>query len=214
MKTDTLIEQLAEQSKPIKPMANPAYMAFLWMFISVIYVAGLAFYLGVRDDLAIKSGEAVFNIEIILSVAASISGFIAASWLSVPDSYQQPWVKIIPVIFFTALSSLLAYQLFASGIDYIAAFEAINLTYKCALDMLTFSIFPFFVMLYFISKAATTQYYWMGISAGIAALCLSYTVLRIVEPNDMPQHIVFWHYLPMIAMLFIAMYLAKKILKW
>lgn len=211
-KIDNLIGNLADNAAPVKPLKSPLLRAMGWIAIAIIYTTTLVMYLGFRDNVLILLEDSFYLSEVIFAFAIAVTGFIAASYLSVPDSYQKPYIRWIPIIPFTLLTSLLLALLVNPVTGENVATN--DNTFECAIDMAVFSIFPLIMTFYVIKKAATTKRYWSGMVAGLASASVSYIALRLIEANDVIEHIVFWHFVPMLIIVALTTLLSKFILKW
>ena len=63
-------------------------------------------------------------------------------------------------------------------------------------------------------KFASTHYHLAGAIALLSAFSVGALWLRLHEVNDSIVHVVEWHYLPMLAVGFIGLWLGKLLLKW
>jgi len=215
METEKLLHQLVKKNKAVRKVITPGSYSLLLSIIAFSYISILVFYLGIRPDIEDKSDQLSYIIEISLAAITLISSAYAASVFSVPDNYQIrhiKWLSIVaPTLFSAYIAIKLFYQLFLHDIAYITK---TGNNYSCAIDMLIFSILPIGAAILSLRKNASTSQSWCGAMISLCAVSISYIALRIIEPNDMMTHIVFWHYLPMLAISFIGIIIGKLLLKW
>ena len=76
MQTDKLIQYLAENLEPVRPLSRPWNRTLTWLALSVPYVALVALVVAPRADLAERLSETRFLVE---QVAALATGILAAA---------------------------------------------------------------------------------------------------------------------------------------
>lgn len=214
METEELIQDIVEGVTPVKTTHHPLVRAGCWMLVSCMYLAILVGVFGLREDLFIKVQENMYVLELSLALLSALSAGLAASFLCVPDGYQKAWIRWLPVPFFVLLTGLLVLMWVEPKILGDAFISTTDFTFECVLDMLVFSMFPIVVMLYTTKKAATTHYYWSAALASLAAASFSYACVRVIEANDVVEHLLFWHYVPLLAIVVLAMAVARRVLAW
>lgn len=215
MQTQDLISNLTKDLRPVKVIRRPVISSIIWLFGVVIYVALLAMIIGLRPDLSEKLNDGLYISELVIVALASATSLFAANFLSVPDSYQKDWIKRLALMPFILLSLFLAVQLISPELLQFSSYISETAsTYECAFDMLVFSILPLIALLIAVRKGATTQSLWCSAMIALAGVNISYFSLRIIEPNDMATHLVFWHYLPMLAIVSTGVLLGRKLLSW
>lgn len=58
------------------------------------------------------------------------------------------------------------------------------------------------------------QLYWAGIMAALSVTAFAYVGMRLVEMNDNPAHLIFWHALPVMIMSIAGMLAGRYTLRW
>jgi len=95
---DKFINELADDLKPVKPLAHPFIRMAPLIVVSIIYVGVMVAMLGPRDDVMPKMMHDIdYVFEILLSLSIFISGAIALGWMTVPGMRGQTWMKAVPV---------------------------------------------------------------------------------------------------------------------
>ncbi len=210
---DKFIKEISDDLKPVKKMQPPEVRAAIWMLVGFSYVAILPMFLHLRYDIDTKTEEPIFILELLIAGLGSITCCLAASYLAVPDSYQKPRIKWFSLAPFLVLTLILALQLIEQSKTNIQINTTSN-TYQCFADMFAFAAFPVLAMILLARKGATTNQRWSGAMISLSAVNFSYIALRIIEPNDEADHILIWHYMPMLLMIIIGISLGRKFLKW
>jgi hypothetical protein len=95
MKTSELIEILAADAKPVRPLAPPPARALLWMLVPVFVFALLALAHGVRPDLAAQLRNPTFLVGITAALLTAVLAAVASFQLDVPGTSRH-W-SLLPV---------------------------------------------------------------------------------------------------------------------
>ena len=64
------------------------------------------------------------------------------------------------------------------------------------------------------ARFASTHPYSAGSVALLAAFGIGALSLRLAEPTDSIMHVMLWHYLPMLSVAILGLWLGKLVLKW
>ena len=85
---------------------------------------------------------------------------------------------------------------------------------ECTLGITMMALLPAMWIFYSMRKYASTHYRLAGGVALLSAFSVGALWLRLHEQTDSIAHVVEWHYLPMIAIGLIGLWLGKVMLKW
>jgi hypothetical protein len=97
--TDQLIETLAENLRPVKPLRKPGLRAALWSGFATIVIACIAGVFSSGADLAHAMGEARFLVPLAGSWLTGVTAVLAAFEISLPDrSRHWLWLPVVPVL--------------------------------------------------------------------------------------------------------------------
>jgi hypothetical protein len=210
--TDQLIQNMLDEG-PQKPLPHPMWQTSLWLLATLFYLATLSGYFGLRGDIAEKFSEPSYFIDILLLFGLGIFSTFAALCLSRPDGYQMPRLKFVPIGF------ILAWAILAFGgsaeINVANIFHSMSLgQFDCLWHILLFSTPPGLALFLIVRKGATIQYCWAGTMATLSATAFGYLLMRLIEQNDNPVHLIMWHAVPIILMCIVGMIIGKFALKW
>lgn len=208
--TDELIKALAEDATPVKPAPHPFAQCAKWLAGGAVYLVLSVMYLGLRPDVMARLHSPLFAAELALLGAIIVATLLSAALLSFPDMHQKRAAAFAP---------LFALVLFVLAI--FMAWRADNPpmplpehNVECFLCIASLSLLPAAWMLFSMRKFASTHPYLAG---GIALLCafsIGALALRLSEQTDSMTHIVQWHYLPMIGIGMLGLWLGRVFLKW
>jgi hypothetical protein len=79
METDQLIQTLAADARPVRPLASPWARTALWLAVALPYIALVVVVISPRADLLAKLADARFLVEQIAALTTGIAAAIAAS---------------------------------------------------------------------------------------------------------------------------------------
>lgn len=212
MNTDQLIDKMVAEGAQ-KPLPHPIKQILFWTLGAFIYLAAFCLFLGFRGDIAVKLAEPLYIAELIFMSLAALSAACAAVYLSRPDCGQMPWVKYIPFgfIILWSVAAFLGFENFG-GLQIVDIANQYNI--DCPLTIFLFSLPPGIAMFLLVRKGAPMQLYWAGIMAALSVTAFAYVGMRLVEMNDNPAHLIFWHALPVMIMSIAGMLAGKYTLRW
>jgi hypothetical protein len=207
---DELIDKLAQDTAVVKPAPHPFALSAKWMLVAVAYIAISLMVAGVRHDLAIKLHEPWFAVEMLALFGIFFATSVSSALLSFPDIHQMRRAAFAPAISFAlfVLAILLAWQA-----DSPPAPLPIH-SFECTSMILMLSLLPAVWTIIQMRKYASTHYQWAGSIALLFAFSVGAIWLRLNELNDSIVHVIEWHYLPMIVVGLLGMWLGKIVLKW
>jgi len=207
---DDLVNKLARDAVPVKPAPHPYVLSLEWIAAAAAYLAVSLALSGTRPDLAAKFHEPWFVAEICTLLGIFIATTISAALLVFPDLHQKRGVAFAPVAFFVLFLPVI---LFAWHADSPSAPLPVH-SFECTVSITLMALLPSVWTFYAMRKFASTHSRWAGGIALLSAFSIGALWLRLHEINDSITHLILWHYLPMLAIGLIGMWLGKKLLKW
>ncbi len=209
-KTEDLIGQLCGDLSATSPRC-PYRRVAVWLVLSVAYIVGVVYYLGLKVDLAEHFTNAAFLFEMSMATAILISAALASSWLSFPDCIQRDWMKTVTVTLFGSfLLWIVANGIEEGGFDFSSSFFMSS----CSRGILIESI-PFIALIIMTARGNTTQPYWSMAMNVMAVSALGWIGLRVTCSMYDSMTYGFIHYLLPFSILGVAFgFFARKIFKW
>jgi len=208
--TEELIEALVRDAAPVKLASHPFAQCAKWMAGGAAYVTLSVMYLGLRPDLMLRLQSSLFVAELGLLAGIIVATFLSAALLAFPDMHQKRGVAFAPV---SALALFVLAIFLAWYADSLRA-PLPEHNVECLFSIVSLALLPAAWMLYSIRRFASTHPHLAG---GIALLCafsIGALALRLSEQTDSIVHIVQWHYLPMIGIGILGLWLGKVFLRW
>jgi len=213
MDTDQLIQKMISEGTK-KPLPHPMRQTMLWLIGTLLYLSILGVHNGLRADIDVKLYDPFYLCEIVFLFGIGISSALAAFCLSRPDAHQKPWIKY--VAFALILPWIISAFAGASGeITLANLFHSMTLgQFDCPWHIALFSVPPGIAIFLIVRMGATIQCCWAGSMATLSVTAFGYMLMRLIEQNDNPAHLIVWHALPIMLMCMAGMMIGKFALKW
>ena len=208
--TEILIERIVKNAGPVKPVGHPFLLSAKWLAGMGVYLVLISAIYGTRPDLTEKFQSLLFGAEIGLLAAMVITTSMSTALLSFPDLYQKrmmAWAPVgiaIPFILLMCVANFSGQPASAPPIH----------SFQCTFSIAFLALLPALVMFYSVRKIASTHPYLVGAIALLCAFSVGALSLRLYEPTDSILHVIQWHYLPMIGVSILGVWLGKKFLNW
>jgi hypothetical protein len=210
MDSQDLINQLAEDMQPVKPAPHPLRMSVKWALVAAAYIAIFVYVFGARPDIADQLSSPLFAGEIVLLAATLLACMWSTALLAYPDSYQKDRPLAAPIVSFTLLICMLYAQWLYADLHIAIPMHGLI----CTIHITILALPPATLLFYSLSRMASTHYIQAGAVALLTAFSIGGLIARLTEMTDSIQHIVVWHYLPMLAAAAIGTLLGRLLLKW
>ncbi|RFC35236.1 MAG: hypothetical protein DID92_2727744087 [Candidatus Nitrotoga sp. SPKER] len=207
---DNLITRLAQDEIRVKTAPHPFILSLQWMGAAGIYLAVSLTLFGLRPDLLEKFHSVWFVAEIGVLLGILIVTSISAALLAFPDLYQKRNLALAP-------AWMLALFLLTLFLAWRADNPLIPLpvhSFECTLGITVMSLLPTVWIFSSMRRYASTHYRLAGSVALLSAFSVGALWLRLHEVNDSIVHVIKWHYLPMLAIGIIGLWLGQRVLKW
>ena len=205
---DDLVARLAQDAAAVKPAPHPFVLSLKWMGMAAIYLLVSLAVSGLRPDWADKLHSPMYVAEIAALLAIFASTTLTSALLAFPDMHQKARLALAPLFALLLLILLLGVQL---G-DPPAPLPVHS--FECTLSITAVSLLPMVWTLVLMRNYASTHCSLAGSVALLSSFSVGALWLRLHEVNDSILHVIEWHYLPMLLVGCIGMWLGKKILKW
>jgi len=205
-----LIDKLALDGAAVKPAHHPVLLSLEWIVIAVSYLAVALMITGFRPDLIARLHQPWFAAEIAALAAIFISTSLSAALLSFPDLYQKGRIVLAPAITFALFTLVMFFSWRADNPP--SPLPAHDI--ECTISITMMAVLPAAWIFYVMRKFACTHHYWAGSVALLSAFSVGALWLRLYEQTDSITHVIRCHYLPMIAVGLLGVWLGKITLKW
>ncbi len=207
---DELIDKLAQDGAAVKSVHHPVVLSLEWITVALSYLAVALMISGFRPDRAAKLHDTWYVAEIAALVSVFIATSLSAALLSFPDLHQMRRAVLAPAVTLAAFALVMYFSWHADTPPSVPPMHSI----ECTLSITMLSILPGLFIFFVMRRFASTHQNWAGCVALLSAFSIGALWLRLYEPTDSIMHVVEWHYLPMIAIGIIGMWLGKVALRW
>jgi hypothetical protein len=191
MRTEDLIDRLAQHAEPVRPLASPMRRASIWLSIAVGVVVAIFAIEGPRPDLALKMSETPYLLEWLGSLATGWAAAVAAFHLSLPDRSRR-WL----------LLPLAPAALWLSGIGYGCLTDwirlgpdgfAVGTSWGCFRTILLVSLPLTALQLVMLRHAARLRPIETLATGSLAAAAFSAAGLSLFHHLDTALMVLIWH---------------------
>jgi hypothetical protein len=207
---DDLIARLAEDAETVAPAPHPFVLSLRLTGINAIYLIVSLFVSGIRPDLLLRLHSPLYAAEIAALLATLVTTTLTAALLSFPDLHQKGRLAFAPLMAFVLFVPvmMLAWQQ-----DNPPSPLPVH-SFECTLGITVMALLPAMWTFYFMRDYASAHYRLAGGFALLSSFSVGALWLRLHEATDSVAHVIAWHYLPMLGIGMIGLWLGKKLLKW
>ncbi|MDR3391410.1 MAG: DUF1109 domain-containing protein [Sulfuriferula sp.] len=204
------IASLVADAGQVQSASSPLRLWLKWMGVAVVYIVVSLLFLGVRPDLPAALHNGLFVAEMLLLVAIVATTALSATLLAFPDMYQHSRLVLAPIAMFVLFVAVifLAWQA-----DNPPAPPPVH-SFECSLTIAVLALLPAAWMFYSMRRLASTHRRAAGAVVMLSAFSIGAITLRLSEQTNSIMHVIEWHYLPMIAVALLGVWLGKMLLKW
>ncbi|TAM85096.1 DUF1109 domain-containing protein [bacterium] len=191
MNTEDLIDALAANLEPVRPLFPPALQLLGWLAASVPAIGGVVALEGLREDLPAKLVDPVFLTEQIAAVATALAAAWAALTACVPGTAR--WARWLPAVPLTFWMASLARQCWFEWIHAGTSGMVLRPDWMCVPDIALTSALPAFAMVISIRRGARLSSEPM-LWGSLAAAALSNAALRLFHAQDAALMVIVWQF--------------------
>lgn len=190
--TPQMIELLATNAKPVKPLRPPLMRVALWLVLAAFVFGLLAVAHGTRTDLAQQFARPVFAVGLVASLVTGVLSAVAAFFLSLPDR-SRAW-SLLPVPALLVWISTVSYGCLTRWVDIDADGMQAGETARCFATLLVTSLplsLGLFIML---RHAAWLRATAVTLTGGLAVGAMAATALSLFHNLDATMMVLIWNF--------------------
>lgn len=213
MNTENLIEDLARDLKPVRPVQPLGRLTLLFSLGFVCFDLGLLFIVRVRPDFFERISSFVYISEAILPLFLMISCVMLVDYLSLPGraALKWPWRSIWILI--AAIFGVEIWHAVQDGAEVMAGLNVSGV--KCSIMIAIVSIIPMILLIAAAKRRAVTQLRLTGAMLALAGVSVGLIEIALHCPIDNVVHISLWHWiLPLSVCVVLGSSLLSKLLRW
>lgn len=212
MLNEDLIQSLADDCDPVRPLPHPASRAIAWFVISLGYVAIVVGYMSLRPDFSAKIADPQYAVEVASAFLTSIMAAAGAFCAGCPG--RLIWERLAPLPFILLWIGALAVggwrDVNAFGVAGLVAHSDI----ACLPSIFAISIPPAILILLMARQAAPIAPFVTAGLAALAATSLAAAALRLSFRQDAAVSICIWQFGSVILLSGVAALFGRKLLRW
>lgn len=207
---EQLIETLAEDAAAVKLAPHPFRLVMKWLGAAALYLVISLVLSGVRPDLMERLHTPWFIAEIVALFAIFITTAVSAALLAFPDLHQKRGLALLPAWMFVLFALVIFFAWRADNPPAPLPLHSFECTVSITLMLLLPAVWTFFTL----RRFASTHYRLAGSIVLLSAFSVGALWLRLHEINDSIIHLIQWHYLPMLGIGLVGLWMGRVVLKW
>ena len=207
---EKLVADLSKDVQAVKPAPHPYLLSLQWIGAAALYLLVTLALTGLRPDWRESFVEPWFVAEIVTLLALFIVTALSAALLAFPDLHQKRPLAFAPLL----PAFLLVAVILAADLADTPPAPLPEHSIECTCSILLTMLLPALWTFYSLHRYASTHYRLAGSIALLSAFSVGALWLRLHEVNDSIAHVVEWHYLPMLGVGLLGLWLGRVLLKW
>ena len=192
--TEKLIQALANDLTPIRPLPLPRRRLLAWSMAAIAVIAMLLAAHGVRPDIADKMQAPLFWVQTGIALLLILLGGLTAFKLAVPQAGRR-WEYISAALSGVWLGWLLLFVATASASQLLAEMQQFSHEACFGLVMLC-GIASGSILFYQLRRSFSLAPRQAGLAAALSATGTGFLASLYFCPNENPAHIALAHLLP------------------
>ncbi len=208
MDTDKLIGDLSRDLKPVTVLPPPARRAARFAIFALLIVFLFIVVAGVREDAAVMMASPRFIFENAAMFFSGVLAAFAAFHLSVPDTRIR---KPVLVAILLAVSGWIILALLCCG-DLDAGHGHHEMGWHCIRDLAALVVAPIVAAFILLGKGAPVWRGWAGFGMLLSVASFCGIGMRFLCPNDNGGHLLLLHYLPVMVISVIGIFMGRFLL--
>jgi hypothetical protein len=212
VETDRLIQTLAAEARPIRPLASPWTRTALWLAVAVPYVALVVVVVSPRADLLAKLTDARFLIEQIAALTTGIAAASAAFASTIPGYKRK--LLLLPVLPLGVWLGSLGEGCLKALWQFGLAGLSLQPDWFCLPAIMLVGALPAVAMVIMLRRGAPLRPYLAAGLGALAAAGLGNFGLRLFHPQDASVMVLVWQVGSVLILTMMGACAGRGILNW
>jgi hypothetical protein len=212
MNTDSLIEQLVQSRKPMRPLPPPWIRAAVWLAIAAPYVAFVVLLMSPRPDLHAELQDPRFLIEQVAAFATGVTAAIAALATTIPGFSRR--IALLPVLPLAVWLGSLGQGCVSDWIRYRPEGFSLQTDWMCLPAIVLVGGVPAIVIAAMLRRGAPLTPHLSTALGGLAAAGLGNFGLRFFHLQDASLMVLFWQFGTVFVLTLTAAWVGDHLLNW
>jgi hypothetical protein len=189
--TERLIQRLAENVKPVRPLLNPWIRTAVWLALSVLYIAIVFLVMTPRHDLFDALSEPRFVIEQVSALLTGIAA-AAASFATVVPGYSRR-LLLLPLLPLAGWLGSLGQGCLQDLVRRGPQGLSLQHDPACFLFIVFLGVVPGIAIIMMLRRGAPLTPHLTAAIGGLAAAGIGNFALRLMHPEDVSVMLLVWH---------------------
>lgn len=212
MKTDVLIENLARNAGPVRPLDSPLRRVWGWLAIALFFAAAMVWAIGPRADLAEQLAQGRFLLEQSAALATAIAAALAALAMTMPDASRfWRWLPVVPG---AAWLGTLGLGCLRDWAQMGPAGLRLTPDPECFAYIALIGSLPLLALILMLRKGAPLRPSWTLALAALAAAAIGSFALRLFHTQDAALMVLVWQVGAVVLIAAIAALCGRSVLRW
>lgn len=212
MQTEDLIRALAADATPVKRLVRPGRRTITWLTISVVYIAAVVLFMGLRPDLSTKLAEPRFLVEVGAAFLTSIMAAAAAFCAGCPG--RPLWERLAPLPFLAIWLGSLGEGCWRDWVGSGPDGLTLQLDFLCFPTIVAVSIAPAVLIFSMLRQGAPIAPVATTALGTLAAAALAAAGLRLFHPQDASVMVLVWQFGSVAALAGVGALFGRRLLRW
>jgi hypothetical protein len=212
MNTDLLIERLARDFEPVRPLRRPWMRAALWLLGTSLYLGALTLLMTSKDDVAANATHWRFIIQQLATIATGISAE-AAAFVSVAPGYSRR-VFLLPALMVTAWLGTIIVGLPQEWHEVGLAGAAVQREWLCVLTIVLGGALPALGLAVMLRRGAPLTPRLTTALGVLASAGLANVVACVSHPHPSSSAVLVWHGSTIVALFCLGGAVGRSVLTW
>jgi hypothetical protein len=210
--TNALIESLAGDAKPVRPLSRPLVRAAIWIALATPYVALIVAVMPQRPDLGLKLADVRFLVEQAAALATAVTAAVAAFAMVAPGEGRK--AIGLPVVPLAVWIGSLGVGCVQDWIHIGSASLSLELDFLCFPKIALIGAVPAVTMAVMLRRGAPLHPWMSATLGGLAAAALGDFGLRLFHPEDAGLMVLVWQLGAVLVLVALSGWAGQYILSW
>ena len=189
--TPDLIDALAADAKPVRPLRPPLARAGAWLTFAVLLLALLAIVHGVRPDLAEHLRRPVFVVGMLAALVTGVLGAVSSFLVSLPDR-SRLWL-LLPSPSLAVWLSTIGYGCLTDWVVIGPNVIQMGEAFRCFATLVLTSVPLSLAMLVMLRYAATLRPTAVAITGSLSVAAVTAAALSLFHELDASVMVLIWN---------------------
>jgi hypothetical protein len=212
MDTDRLIQQLAADATPMRPLVGPWTRTGLWLALAIPYLALVVIVMSPRPDLAEQLADPRFQVEQVTAFVTAIFAAVAAFALTVPGRNRA--ICLLPMAPLAIWLASLGYGCLQDWQTLGPEGLRLRIDWDCLPAAALVGIMPAVAIVVMLRRGAPLFPRATLALGALAVGALAQAGMQIYHVGDISLMVLVWHFGSVALLAAVAGWIGRRVLRW